>query len=77
MAYEKQVIKDTAAMCYMAGTDTIVGSILNWVWAMLKNPEVQARVHAELDKVLRGRMPDFEDQQQLPYLMATLMESTR
>jgi cytochrome P450 len=76
-AYKKEVVKDTAAMFYMAGTDTIIGSILSWVWALLKNPGVQTRVHAELDEVLKGRMPDFEDQEKLPYLMATLMESTR
>lgn len=75
--HQRQIIKDTAAMFYMAGTDTIVGTILNWIWALLKNPEVQAKVHAELDTVLRGRMPEFEDQERLPYLTATLMESAR
>ncbi|KAJ3521698.1 hypothetical protein NMY22_g12212 [Coprinellus aureogranulatus] len=75
--HQKQVIKDTAAMFYMAGTDTIVASILNWIWALLKNPEVQSRVHAELDEVVKGRMPEYDDQDRLPYLMATLMESAR
>ncbi|RXW22197.1 hypothetical protein EST38_g3663 [Candolleomyces aberdarensis] len=74
---QKQIIKDTAAMFYGAGTDTIVASILSWIWVMLKNPQVQARVHEELDRVLNGRLPEFEDQDQLPYLMATLMESMR
>jgi cytochrome P450 len=74
---QKQIIMDTAAMFYGAGTDTIVASVLSWVWAMLKNPHIQARVHDELDNVLSGRLPDFEDQEQLPYLMATLMESMR
>ena len=64
-------------MFYGAGTDTIVASILSWIWVMLKNPQVQARVHAELDRVLNGRLPEFEDQDQLPYLTTTLMESMR
>ena len=64
-------------MFYGAGTDTIVATILSWIWRMLKNPQIQARVHAELDRVLNGRLPDFDDQDQLPYLMATLMESMR
>ena len=76
-ARQRQIIKDTAAMFYMAGTDTIPGSILSWVWDMLKNPEIQAKVHAELDEVLKGRMPEFEDQDDLPFLMATIMESVR
>ncbi|KAF5341790.1 hypothetical protein D9611_001158 [Ephemerocybe angulata] len=75
--YQKQVIKDAAAMFYGARTDTIVASILVWIWVLLKNPDIQARVHEELDRVLNGRMPDFEDQEQLPYLTASLMESTR
>lgn len=61
----------------MAGTDTVVGTVLNWIWALMKNPEVQAKVHAELDAVLKGRMPELDDQEQLPYLMATLKESAR
>ncbi|KAJ2919895.1 hypothetical protein MD484_g610, partial [Candolleomyces efflorescens] len=74
---QKQIIKDTAAMFYGAGTDTIVASILSWIWYMMKNPHIQARVHDELDKVLNGRLPDFEERDNLPYLMATLMESMR
>lgn len=76
-ARQRQVIKDTAAMFYNAGTDSIGGSIATWIWAMMKNPDVQAKLHAELDEVLKGRMPDFEDQERLPYLMATLMEAAR
>lgn len=64
-------------MFYMAGTDTIVATILNWILVMMKNPGVLAKVHAEIDAVLKGRMPEFGDQEQLPYLMATLMESAR
>ncbi|RXW12357.1 hypothetical protein EST38_g13498 [Candolleomyces aberdarensis] len=75
--HQKQLVKDTAAMFYGAGTDTIVASSLSWIWVMLKNPHIQARVHDELNKVLNGRLPDFEDQVQLPYLMLTLMESIR
>ena len=74
---QKEVIQDTAAMFYIAGTDTIVASLLSWIWVMLKNPLIQHRVRIELDRVLDGRLPDFGDQDQLPYLMATLMESMR
>ncbi|KAJ2934965.1 hypothetical protein H1R20_g2107, partial [Candolleomyces eurysporus] len=75
--HQKQLVKDTAAMFYGAGTDTIVASILSWIWVMLKHPHIQARVHDELNNVLNGRLPDFEDQDKLPYLMSTLMESMR
>ncbi|KAJ2913751.1 hypothetical protein MD484_g6663, partial [Candolleomyces efflorescens] len=74
---QKEIIRDTAAMFYIAGTDTIVAAILSWIWRMLKHPRILARVHAELDQVLNGRLPQFDDQDRLPYLMATLMESMR
>lgn len=74
---QKDIIKDTAAMFYGAGTDTIVASIFSWIWVMLKHPQIQARVHEELDKVLNGKLPEFDDQNQLPFLTATLMESMR
>ena len=46
--------------------------------AMVLNPEVQAKVHSELDAVVgKGMLPTFEDRQQLPYLQATLYEVLR
>lgn len=72
------MLKDAAAMFYGAGTDTITGCVLTWIWATMKNPEVLRRVHAELDGVLkRRRMPALDDEVSLPYLSATLMEAIR
>lgn len=76
-AHQRQIVKDTAAMFYAAGTDTIVFSLLSWLWLTLKHPEVKAHIQAELDEVLKGKLPDLEDQASLPYLTATLMESSR
>lgn len=46
--------------------------------AMALHPDIQARVHAELDTVVgRGILPTFEDKQRLPYLLATLYEVMR
>jgi len=46
--------------------------------AMMLNPDVQAKVHAELDTVVgKGVLPTFEDKQRLPYLQATLYEVLR
>lgn len=75
--HKEQLLKDAAAMLYAAGTETVVATILNWTWLMMKYPVVQARVHCEIDTVLGGRMPDLDDQESLPYLMATFMEATR
>ena len=48
------------------------------VLAMMLNPDVQAKVHTELDTVVgKGVLPTFEDRQQLPYLQAILYEVLR
>ena len=45
---------------------------------MLKNPKVQQRAHEELDGVIgRGRLPDFEDKDSLPYINAICKEVLR
>jgi len=45
----------------MAGHETTANS-LAWTWYLLSQaPEVEARLHAELDSVLAGRAPTLED----------------
>lgn len=41
-------------------------------------PEVQKKLQAELDRVVGpGRLPDFDDIENMPYLRAVLMETAR
>ncbi|KAL4072596.1 cytochrome P450 [Scleroderma yunnanense] len=48
------------------------------VLAMVLNPDVQAKVHAELDTVVgKGVLPTFEYKERLPYLQAILYEVLR
>lgn len=45
---------------------------------MVKYPDVQAKAQAELDTVIgKGRLPAFEDENSLPYLMAIIKETLR
>jgi cytochrome P450 len=44
---------------------------------MLCFPDVQLRAQQELDRVLKGRLPEFEDEQDLPYLAALVKEVLR
>lgn len=45
---------------------------------MLANPEAQAKAQAELDAVVgHGRLPEFSDQDSLPYLTAIVKEVLR
>lgn len=40
-------------------------------------PEVQMKAQAELDRVVSGRLPDFGDMPDLPYLTALVKEVFR
>lgn len=45
---------------------------------MAMYPEVQRKVQDELDRVIgQGRLPEYDDEAQLPYVKAVIMESLR
>lgn len=63
---------------FNAGLETSA-TTLRWLLAFLVTyPEIQARVHAELDDVIgSGRMPCLNDRGNLPYLESTIAEVLR
>ncbi|KAJ8036768.1 Cytochrome P450 1A1 [Holothuria leucospilota] len=71
-------IKQTVSDVFGAGTDT---SIFTMTWAvnlLVQYPEIQAKVAAEVDKVVgRDRLPSLADRENLPYTTATLYEIMR
>ena len=70
-------VRDEAVTLFLAGHET-TSNALTWTWWQLsRHPDVEARVHAELDGVLGGRPPGTGDLGSLPYLRAVLAESIR
>ena len=62
----------------IAGTDTSAQTVNWFLLLMANNPEIQARVHEELDRVLgHDTLPTVEDRTRLPYTFACLAESMR
>ncbi len=52
--------------------------MVNFVLAMLNNPDVMRKAQAELDAVMgRDRVPTFEDADSLPYIRAVVRETLR
>jgi cytochrome P450 len=45
--------------------------------AMCIYPDVQKKAQAELDTVLKGRLPEFSDRPFLPYINALVKETLR
>lgn len=72
-----QQLRDEALTLFLAGHETTASS-LSWTWWLLaQNPEVEAKLHAELDAVLNGRVPTIDDLPKLKYISCILSESMR
>ncbi len=70
-------VRDEVLTIFLAGYET-VATALTWTWYLLaQNPEAEARMHEELDRVLAGRAPTIEDLPQLRYTEMVLAESMR
>lgn len=53
-------------------------TILTFIYAMAMYPDVQARIHEEIDRTIGiGRLPSLDDQDQLPYVRAAIKETMR
>lgn len=70
-------IRDDILATLMAGHET-TATALTWTWHLLgQHPEIEARVHAEVETVLGGRAPTSDDVPQLRYTEMVLAESMR
>ena len=70
-------VRDEALTLFMAGHETTANA-LTWTWFLLsQHPDVERRLHDELQTVLGGRSPDFDDLPQLSYTEMVFAESMR
>ena len=72
-----EAVRNEAAVLFMAGHET-TATTLAWTWYILSQvPEVEARVHAEIDQVLQGRPPSLADLPKLIYTRSVVEEVLR
>ncbi len=70
-------VRDEAVTLLLTGQLTTANA-LAWTWYLLaKNPEVEARLHQELDAVLGDSLPIYADIQTLSYTEKVIRESLR
>ena len=71
-------LRDEVMTIFLAGHETTANA-LTWCWYLLaQNPEAEARLHAELDRVLAGgRAPTPEDAPALRYTEMVVSEAMR
>ena len=70
-------VRDEALTLFLAGHETTADA-LTWAWYLLaRHPQAEAAFHAELDSVLSGRLPAFEDLPRLRYTAGVFSEALR
>ncbi|KAK7000164.1 cytochrome P450 [Favolaschia claudopus] len=80
--YDESTVKNVAANMYIAGVDPIAHTLVVFILAMVLNPQVLKRAQGEVDVMLevqnkRGELPDFDDEEALPYVAAVVREVIR
>lgn len=76
-ALSEQEIRDEVVIIFLAGHETTAVA-MTFVWYLLaEHPEVEARLHAELDAVLGGRAPEHGDLASLVYARMVIEEAMR
>ncbi len=70
-------VRDEALTLFLAGHETTANA-LTWTWYLLsQHPEVERRLHDEIDAVLGDRAPELGDVPQLRYAEMVLAEALR
>ena len=70
-------IRDQALVFLMAGHETTATSLTFVLHLLGHHPDIQRRVHEEVDSVLGGRTPTLEDVQALEYTTMVIKEAMR
>jgi cytochrome P450 len=70
-------VRDELVTLFLAGHET-TALAMTWTFFLLaQNPSREAELFDELDRVLSGRVPAFEDLESLPFTRAVVEESMR
>ncbi len=70
-------IRDQLVTMFLAGHET-TSHALTWTWYLLsQNPSEERKLHAELERVLGGRAPTYDDLEALPFTRWCFEEAMR
>jgi len=73
----RKQIRNELVVFFLAGHET-TANVLTWTWYLIsQSPDVEKKLHAELDQVLQGRTPEFSDVENLQYTRAIVDETMR
>ncbi|KAI0919563.1 hypothetical protein AcW1_003214 [Taiwanofungus camphoratus] len=75
---DEDIVMSAAGSLYSAGTETLTGTILNFLLLIALHPEVQRRAFEEISAVVgNDRLPDLQDRDSLPYIDCLIQEVHR
>jgi len=75
--FDNKFIRDTVVNFFIAGRDT-TATLLTWAFYFLsKYPDVEKKVANEVESVLQGDVPTYENCKQMKYLQTVLDETLR
>ena len=70
-------VRDEALTLFLAGQESTANSLV-WTWYLIStHPEVEKKVHEEVDSVLNGRLPTLDDLGKLSYTQNVFKEALR
>jgi cytochrome P450 len=70
-------LRDEAITMFFGGHET-TSNALTWTWYLLsQHPDVEVKLHEEIQSVLQGRLPQFEDVPKLNYTSMVFAEAMR
>jgi cytochrome P450 len=70
-------VRDEAITLFLAGHETTANA-LTWTWYLLaQHPAIARKLHAEIDSLLRGRLPVPDDLPKLEYTRRVFAEGMR
>lgn len=76
-AMSEVLLRDESITIFFAGHETTARTMTFAWYALATNPQVTARLHAELDSVLGGRTPTVDQLRELPYTLQVIKEVLR
>ncbi|XP_003409026.2 cytochrome P450 2C23-like [Loxodonta africana] len=76
--FDMENLVTCASNLFAAGTETLSNTLRFGLLLLMKHPEVEAKVHEEIDSVIgRNQSPCMKDKMKLPYTEAVLHEIQR
>ncbi|MBA3558931.1 MAG: cytochrome P450 [Gemmatimonadaceae bacterium] len=70
-------LRDEIMTILLAGYETTANALTWTAYLLSRNPDAEARMHAEVDSALEGQLPGMADVHRLPYTRMVFAESLR